>query len=256
MQPNISDLELYSLCAAAEQYSEHPLGKAILTCYCKENTSAVLAAGQFQMIPGRGVSAMINAKKVFAGNAEMMSENGITVSENALCEVNEFINLGCTAIYLSIDGLFAGYIVLSDTIRTESTATIEALRELNVQPVLLTGDNKNAAKAIAGQLHIDEIYAGCLPEDKLKYIRNYQAKQEAVCMIGDGINDAPALKAADVGIAMGTIGSDIAVDAADIALVDDEDDQNQYDLFHGIELSGYCAGCYRDLESGYRCIGT
>lgn len=222
VQPNISDLELYSFCAAAEQYSEHPLGKAVVTCYHQEHSFAVPVSEQFKMVPGRGVSVMVNAKKVLAGNAEMMSENGITVSENALCEVNEFINLGCTVIYLAIDHLFAGYIVLSDTIRAESTATIEALRELNVQPVLLTGDNKNAAEAIAGQLHIDEIYAGCLPEDKLKYIRNYQEKQEAVCMIGDGINDAPALKAADVGIAMGGIGSDIAVDAADIALVDDE----------------------------------
>jgi P-type E1-E2 ATPase len=99
---------------------------------------------------------------------------------------------------------------------------LEQLQNLGVQPVLLTGDNENAAKAIAGELHIGEVHANCLPEDKLNYIGGYQQKGEAVCMIGDGINDAPALKKANVGIAMGGIGSDIAVDAADIALVDDE----------------------------------
>lgn len=99
---------------------------------------------------------------------------------------------------------------------------IDSLTNLNVQPVLLTGDHENAATEIAKQIHIKEVHANCLPEDKLKWIASYQEKKEAVCMIGDGINDAPALKAANVGIAMGGTGSDIAVDAADIALVDDE----------------------------------
>lgn len=112
--------------------------------------------------------------------------------------------------------------MLSDTVRTESTQMIDQLQNLGVQPVLLTGDNENAARAIARELHISEVYANCLPEDKLNYIGEYQKNGEPVCMIGDGINDAPALKKADVGIAMGGIGSDIAVDAADIALVDDE----------------------------------
>jgi P-type E1-E2 ATPase len=111
---------------------------------------------------------------------------------------------------------------LSDTLRKESSQTIEALSSLDVQPVLLTGDNQNAAKTIADKLHIKEVRANCLPEDKLKYIGEYQDKNMPVCMIGDGINDAPALKKADVGIAMGGVGSDIAVDAADIALIDDE----------------------------------
>ena len=111
---------------------------------------------------------------------------------------------------------------MSDTIRSESVGTIKALEALNVQPVLLTGDNEKAASTIARQLEIKEVHANCLPEDKLKHIKEYQSGQEAVCMIGDGINDAPALKAADVGIAMGGVGSDIAVDAADIALIDDE----------------------------------
>lgn len=113
-------------------------------------------------------------------------------------------------------------IVLSDTLRRESADTIAAVTGLGVQPVLLTVDHKNAARTIAGELQIREVRANCLPEDKLRYIGEYQAKELPVCMIGDGVNDAPALKKADVGIAMGGVGSDIAVDAADIALVDDE----------------------------------
>ena len=113
-------------------------------------------------------------------------------------------------------------IVLSDTLRRESADTIAAVTILVVQPALLTGDHKNAARTIAGELQIREVRANCLPEDKLRYIGEYQAKELPVCMIGDGVNDAPALKKADVGIAMGGVGSDIGVDAADIALVDDE----------------------------------
>ena len=125
-------------------------------------------------------------------------------------------------IYLAVDDVPAGYLVLSDTVRKESGQMVEDLGRLGVQPVLLTGDNQNAAEAIAGQLRIGEVHANCLPEDKLNYIDRYQKNGGAVCMIGDGINDAPALKKADVGIAMGGVGSDIAMDAADIVLVEDE----------------------------------
>ena len=123
---------------------------------------------------------------------------------------------------VAVDGSFAGFLALSDTLRQESAETIAALSGLGVQPVLLTGDHENAARTIAGKLQIREARANCLPEDKLNAIGDYQAKGMPVCMIGDGVNDAPALKKADVGIAMGGVGSDIAVDAADIALVDDE----------------------------------
>lgn len=137
-------------------------------------------------------------------------------------EAEQYLKQGCTVIYVAIAGKAAGILALADTIREESAAMIDQLKQLKVQPVLLTGDNENAARTIAGELHIGEVQANCLPEDKLKHIREYQEKQEAVCMIGDGVNDAPALKAANVGIAMGGVGSDVAVDAADIALVDDE----------------------------------
>ena len=139
-----------------------------------------------------------------------------------LLEAEAHIRKGCTVTYLAVDGVFAGYIVLSDTLRKESSGMIDALSGLGVQPVLLTGDHENAARTIAGELHIRQVQANCLPEDKLTAIGEYQEQGQPVCMIGDGVNDAPALKKADVGIAMGGVGSDIAVDAADIALVDDE----------------------------------
>ena len=218
----INEEKLYAICAAAEASSEHPLGKAIVRCFTSECSSKIPEASDFKMIPGRGVSAKVEGYRVLAGNKAMLTENNITISSKMITQAEEYINQGCTVIYLALDGIYTGCIVLSDTIRSESAGTIKALTALNVQPVLLTGDNEKAAAAIADQLGIFEVHANCLPEDKLKYINEYQNRQEAVCMIGDGINDAPALKAADVGIAMGGVGSDIAVDAADIALVDDE----------------------------------
>lgn len=204
--------DIFALAAAAEQFSEHPLGKAIVRCYGNEPQPAE----QFQMIPGEGVLALVAGKQIKAGNLKGMA------SDSSAAGAEKYLNEGRTVIYVAVEDTLAGYIVLSDTVRQESRQMIKTLGETGVQPVLLTGDNENAAAAIAKELHIEEVHAGCLPEDKLKWIASYQEKKEAVCMIGDGVNDAPALKAANVGIAMGGIGSDIAVDAADIALVDDE----------------------------------
>ena len=211
--------EIYRLTASAEQLSEHPLGKAIVRCYQKSG-AALAEAADFQMIPGRGVCARVEGKTVLAGNPELLAQHGVKVA--LVPDAEAHIRQGCTVIYAAVDGRFAGFIALSDTLRKESAATIASLSRLGVQPVLLTGDRENAAQAIADQLHIGEVRAGCLPEDKLRYIGEYQSRNMPVCMIGDGVNDAPALKKADVGIAMGGVGSDIAVDAADIALVDDE----------------------------------
>lgn len=197
------------------------MGKAVVSCYKESCQKNLPAAETFEMLPGRGVSAVINGKMLLAGNEELMQESGVEeIALMTMCaEAKEYLQQGCTIIYIAVDQKAAGYIALSDTIREESTAMIDQLTALGVQPVLLTGDHENAAKSIADQLHISEVHAGCLPEDKLNWIADYQKKEEAVCMIGDGVNDAPALKRADVGIAMGGVGSDIAVDAADIALV-------------------------------------
>lgn len=175
------------------------------------------------MMPGEGVSAVVNGHCVLAGNMKLISANGEAALTKDLADaVGKHIQDGSTVIYIHIDGETAGYIALADTVRTESADMIASIKSIGVQPVLLTGDHQNAAIAIGTQLGIDEIHANCLPEDKLNHIEAYQTTGTSVCMIGDGINDAPALKKTDVGIAMGGVGSDIAVDAADIALVDDE----------------------------------
>ena len=208
--------EIYSFAAAAEQMSEHPLGKAVVRCYGQKPA----ACSHFQMSPGEGVTAVVDGKVVKAGNLKLLK--GMMISKELAAGAGAYLNKGSTVIYIVIDEVPAGYLVLSDTLREESKDMIAALGRIGVRPVLLTGDNQHAANAIAGQLGIRDVHAGCLPEDKLDRISAYQREGNAVCMIGDGINDAPALKMADVGIAMGGIGSDIAVDAADIALVDDE----------------------------------
>lgn len=220
--PERSDTELYALCAAVEQFSEHPLGKAIVQSYQQMHGAISQKAEQFQMWTGRGVSAQVSGVSVLAGNQKLLEEQQISVPKAAQADIQAALQKGCTVIHIVADGKFAGYLVLSDTVRTESAGMIAQLKDLNVQPVLLTGDHENAAAAIASQLQMTEVYANCLPEDKMRWIADEQQKQEFVCMMGDGVNDAPALKKTNIGIAMGGIGSDIAVDAADIALVDDE----------------------------------
>ncbi len=208
--------EVYRLAASAESFSEHPLGKAVVRGFAKTGAE-VTESTEFQMIPGRGVEATVEKRRILAGNPELLKEHGIEISP-----AEEYTRQGCTVIYVAVNGGYVGFLALADTLRKESKATLSALTGLGVQPVLLTGDHENAAKTIADQLGVQEVRANCLPEDKLNYIGEYQAADRPVCMVGDGVNDAPALKKADVGIAMGGVGSDIAVDAADIALVDDE----------------------------------
>ena len=220
--PEYTEEDLYGICAGAEQFSEHPLGKSVVRCYRQKYGKEIVSAEDFRMIPGRGVSCGIAGKSVLAGNRELMAAEQVMVPEEILQEAEQWLGQGSTVIYIAAGKTLAGYLVLSDTVREESAGMIDRLKELKVRPVLLTGDHENAAAAIAGRLHIEEVHAECLPEDKLNRIDHYQRQNESVCMIGDGINDAPALKKANVGIAMGGVGSDIAVDAADIALVDDE----------------------------------
>ena len=211
--------ELYQMVASAERFSEHPFGKAVVQCFKKEKTDFT-EVDNFQIIPGRGVYAEIEGKRVLAGNPELLTAHHVEIP--VLEDTKDYIRQGCTIIYVSVNNTFAGFLALSYTVRKESEHMIDELLKLGICPVLLTGDHENAANTIASLLHIEDAKANCMPENKLAYIEKYQKNGMPVCMIGDGINDAPALKKADVGIAMGGVGSDIAVDAADIALVDDE----------------------------------
>ena len=219
--PELSKEELYAYAAGAELRSEHPLGKAVIRFYRKSGRE-IPEAEQFEMLPGRGVSAVISGKRILAGNLELLKEKAVFLKDQEKKQAEECTKRGCTIMYLAVDGQAAGFIALSDTLRPEAQDMIGELKAAGVTPVLLTGDHGNAAGETAARLSIEEVHADCRPEDKLNYIDQCQKEKKNVCMIGDGINDAPALKKAWVGIAMGGTGSDIAVDAADIALVNDE----------------------------------
>ena len=220
--PDLSDEQLYFCAASAEMWSEHPLGRAVAAGYRAGSGRPALGSERFQMLPGRGVRAVVEGRAVLAGNAELLRENGIALPGEISRAAEEALRDGCTVIYVAVDGRAAGMLALSDTLRPSAAETIRQVRQTGVEPVLLTGDHESAAQHIAGQLGIAEVRANCLPEDKLGAIDAAQRAGRPVCMVGDGINDAPALKKAQVGIAMGGVGSDIAVDAADIALVNDD----------------------------------
>ncbi len=221
-RPEVSEETLYGWAAGAERRSEHPLGKAVVRCYRERWDREAPEPEDFRMLPGRGVAAEVDGRRLLAGNRELLEESGVPLGEEAQSCAEEYLNEGCTVIYLAADGALAGLIALADTLRPDAGDVIRQIQSCGVTPVLLTGDNENAARHIARQLGLSEVRAECLPEEKLRYIDEAQRQRRQVCMIGDGINDAPALKKAYVGIAMGGIGSDIAVDAADIALVNDE----------------------------------
>ncbi len=220
--PDLADQQLYLLAARAETRSEHPLGKAIVRCYKNTGAPAPEQPEEFHMLPGRGVRSVIEGKEVLAGNQELLAKNSVALPEEILDSARTYLEEGCTVTYISVNQTAAGFLILSDTLRQDASRMIAEIKNAGVTPVLLTGDHANAARYIASRLHIEEVRSDCLPEDKLKWIDQSEAHGSPVCMIGDGINDAPALRRAWVGIAMGKIGSDIAVDAADIALVDDE----------------------------------
>ena len=213
---------LYAYAAAAEQYSEHPLGKAIVACYKKEEGKALQKTEEFCLLAGQGVTAKVAGKALCIGNERLLQANEATIPAQAREDADHYIREGSTVIYVAEEKQFLGFLVLSDTMRGDSADMIRKLQGQGIVPMLLTGDHDAAAMHIARQAGISAVHADCLPEDKLNWISTYQKRGESIAMIGDGINDAPALKMADVGIAMGGVGSDIAVDAADIVLVDDE----------------------------------
>lgn len=219
--PDVSRDALYAWTAGAELRSEHPLGRAVVQGWRAETGAAPPETADFQMLPGRGVSATVAGHHLVAGNRELLTEEHVpweSLSQAAVPALEQ----GCTVIYVAVDGRPAGFLALADTLRPDAAGTIRDVRTTGVTPVLLTGDHERAARHIAGELGIGTFQAECLPEDKLTWIDRSQQSGHLVCMVGDGINDAPALKRAHVGIAMGGVGSDIAVDAADIALVNDD----------------------------------
>ncbi|MDR0381319.1 MAG: cation-translocating P-type ATPase [Oscillospiraceae bacterium] len=220
--PNYTDTALLRTISSAELRSEHPLGKAIAAHYRSQTGKNPPEPEDFRLLAGRGVTATVNGQIVFAGNEEWLKSQKVFMPDSVLTEAGAFKERGCTVIFAASDNRPLGFVALSDVLRANAPAVVKEIHARGVDTVLLTGDTALAARHIAEKAGITDVKAHCLPEDKLSEIKRYQANGEPVCMVGDGINDAPSLKAAQVGVAMGGVGSDIAIEAADIALVRDD----------------------------------
>ena len=211
-----NDDQLLGWVASAERGSEHPLGEAIVRA-AKERGIALTEASEFQALPGHGISATVEGKSLLLGNARLMAEHGIA-AESFDARASALATEGKTPMYAAVAGVLAGLIVVADPIKPESAAAIAALRRQGIEVVMITGDNRRTAEAVAREVGIDRVLAEVLPEGKAAEVKRLQSHGRVVGMVGDGINDAPALAQADIGIAIGT-GTDVAMEASDITLI-------------------------------------
>jgi Cu+-exporting ATPase len=224
-EPSVTDIigsekftkrEILTLAASAEKGSEHPLGEAIIN-KAEEEGLGHLESKDFQAIAGHGIEATIDSKRILLGNLRLMEERKVIL--NGLSDRAELLSKeGKTPMFLAVEGKVAGIIAVADTLKEDSKKAIETLYRLGLEVVMLTGDNERTAKAIASQIGIDRVFAEVLPEMKAEEVKRLQAQGKKVGMVGDGINDAPALAQADVGIAIGT-GTDVAMESSDITLI-------------------------------------
>jgi Cu+-exporting ATPase len=208
--------EILRLAAALERSSEHPLAAAIVRA-AEEAHAAIPVVGAFASVTGKGVTGTVEGRTIAVGNAKLLTEQGIATTElDAIAE--RLRNEGATAMYVAIDGKSAGLVAVADTIKPTTPEAIRALKAEGIRVVMLTGDNKTTAAAVASKLGIDEVMADVMPDQKSEAIQKLRAQGRIVAMAGDGVNDAPALAAAEVGIAMGT-GTDVAMESAGVTLV-------------------------------------
>lgn len=212
---------LLSITASAEQKSEHPLGKAIVSCARERRVPFTDATG-FHMSAGKGVTAAVGDRKLLCGNEKFLLEHGVLMDDNVRSTLDRLQEEGKASVLVAEDGRCIGVLALSDVLRPEAKDMVSRLGSMRTGIVLLTGDNRKTAGYFARQAGITQVRAELLPEEKVQNIESLRKDGRTVCMIGDGVNDAPALKSADVGVAMGSMGSDIAVEAADIALMSDD----------------------------------
>ena len=213
---NLSEEVLLQLAASVEYLSEHPLGLSIVD-EAKNRNLGLLEVKDFSSLTGLGISSTVDGKSIFIGNEKLMLENNID-TKDSLEKAEKYASEGKTPLFIAVDSELAGIIAVADQIKASSLETVEKLHSLGLEVVMLTGDNKKTAQVIANQLSIDKVVSEVLPEDKANEIKKLQAQGKKVAMVGDGINDAPALVQAEVGIAVGT-GTDVAIDAADIVLM-------------------------------------
>ena len=217
----VTENELLAIVASAESKSEHPLGKAIVSC-AKEKEIQLSDCLDFKMFAGRGIYAKINGKKILCGNERFFAEQNI-IPENEISKQLDILrSQGKASVLVAAENKFIGVVALSDILRPEAAGMVESLKKMNTNTVLLTGDSKLTAEYFGKKSGIANVRSELLPEQKVENIIALQKENHTVCMIGDGVNDAPALKTANVGVAMGSMGSDIAVEAADIALMSDD----------------------------------
>lgn len=212
---------ILSMAASAETRSEHPLGKAIVA-EAKDKGLDVPDAEEFSMESGKGVRAVVSGKNLLCGSQNYMQENGIALSDDAVSALDRLRTEGKASILVTADTKIIGLVALSDVLRENAADMVDRLNSLNVKTVLLTGDNQKAADYFARKVNIADVRTDLLPEEKVAVIQALRENGASVCMIGDGVNDAPALKTANIGVAMGSMGSDIAVEAADVALMSDD----------------------------------
>ncbi|MNI44004.1 Copper-exporting P-type ATPase A [compost metagenome] len=212
----IQEAELLALLGSAERSSEHPLAEAIVTG-ARERGLTLPEASAFEAIPGHGISAIVEGRRILAGTRRLMAREGIDVGsyEDVMSMKEE---AGQTVLLIAVDGVYAGMVGVSDRVKDTSKAAVSRLKELGLQVVMITGDNERTARAIAGEVGIDMVLSEVLPEGKAAEVKKLQEQGRKVAMVGDGINDAPALAVADVGIAIGT-GTDVAIEAADVTLM-------------------------------------
>lgn len=228
----VAETDLLALAAAAERFSEHPVGRAIVSC-ARDRGLPVPDPDGFEVLPGLGVQASVGGRDVLLGRPALLVERGIPITDDILAEVRGLAALGRTVIAVAFDSEIVGLLVFSDALRPAARALTQRLRGLGIRVVLVTGDNLPTAHRIAGELGIDEVHAEVLPAGKVEVVKQLQARGHRVAFIGDGVNDGPALAVADVGVAMGLGGTDVAIETAEIALLSDDLAQ----LPHLIELS-------------------
>ncbi|WP_414463019.1 heavy metal translocating P-type ATPase [Hyphomicrobium sp. DY-1] len=212
----VDEAELLKLAASLEQASEHPLGAAVVAA-ARERNIALSPVSDFVAPSGKGVSGTIDGRAVVIGNRKIIDEAGISTS-SLDADAEKLRADGATAVYVAVDGQAAGIIAVADPIKATTASALKKLKASGIHVVMLTGDNTTTAKAVAGKLGIDDVKADVLPEDKARIVNEYKSRGHAVAMAGDGVNDAPALAAADVGIAMGT-GTDVAIESAGVTLL-------------------------------------
>jgi len=214
--PPFSEDQVLSLAASVEQNSEHPLARAV-TRMAAERRSTLIKVAEFHALPGFGISAVADGHDILLGNDVMMHDNGIDVG-GVRSQVEGFRNAGKTVLFLGVDKKIAGLFAVADTLKPDAMEAISSLKALKLDVVMVTGDNQRSADHIARQAGIDNVIAGVLPENKAREVKSFQDRGHIVAMVGDGINDAPALAQADIGVAIGT-GTDVAIEAGDITLM-------------------------------------